>query len=316
MGQKPSRADVDPGAVARYVAVALRVWEIVVGLAAGPPEGALKQVLALGTPDAPALLLAELDNLLAEAEQLPDAVEEALLLARGGRIVSRGNFSARSGSELALRCARAGLVEAALVASVEPADDRAIEELRSLMSFCKRSLPLDDWDRVRLEIETEGALAAGAPAKAKPASEHAEAGGGVTWQAAAALLEALRVKGERFTSQGDYAKRLDCSPSTVNKAIKNTPELQEWAKRPVSSTLWTESLEGAALDSTAQEREGNPADVLEQPDVNKAMAYLLEQARPEERARIHAMSPAEKRKLAELAYQDPDTEKRILDQRG
>jgi len=68
------------------------------------------------------------------------------------------------------------------------------------------------------------------------------------------------------------------------------------------------------LDTTPQQREGNPADVLEQADVDKAMAYLIDQATPEERARIHAMSPAERRRLAELAYRDPDSEDRILGQ--
>lgn len=154
------------------------------------------------------------------------------------------------------------------------------------------------------------------PADTAAVGEQAEVTGGTTWQAVAEFLEGLRIKGERFTSQEDYAERLGCSPSTVNKAIHRTPTLEEWAKRPVSSTLWTKSLEGAVLDNTPEQREADPAGAIEPADIDVALQYLIEHATPEERARIHAMSPAEKRKLAELAYQDPDTEKRILDQRG
>ena len=132
------------------------------------------------------------------------------------------------------------------------------------------------------------------------------AGAKVRWQVVASHLEELRLKGEPFTSQPDYAKRLKCSPSTVHKAIQKTPSLQEWAKLPTSSTLWMKSLDGVVLDSTPQEREADPTDILEEPDVDKALRYLLAQAGPEERARINAMSPADKRNLAESAYRDPD----------
>ncbi len=135
----------------------------------------------------------------------------------------------------------------------------------------------------------------------------------VTWQNVAGNLESERRKGEPFTSQAMYAKRLGCSSATVNKAIQNTPTLQEWAKRPVSSKQWAQSIDGVVLDTMPQRRESDPSAIIEQPDADTAMAYLLNQASPDERARIHAMSPAQQRELAELAYKDPDRQNSILD---
>lgn len=43
-----------------------------------------------------------------------------------------------------------------------------------------------------------------------------------------------------------------------------------------------------------------------------ALAYLLENASPDERAEIYAMAPGQQRSLAELAYNDPDREHVIL----
>ncbi len=153
------------------------------------------------------------------------------------------------------------------------------------------------------------------PAPPSKPAENRElaAASNITWQFVAACLEDLRLKGEAFKSQGHYAETLHCSPATVNKAIQRTPTLAEWAQRPVSSTSSALSIEGAVLDKVPQRRECDPADTIEQPDIDAAMAYLLDQAAPEERAKIHAMSPAEKRRLAEIAYRDPDRESQILE---
>ncbi len=148
-----------------------------------------------------------------------------------------------------------------------------------------------------------------------PPSAHKNASGTrrkVNWQQTASHLETLRRKGEPFKTQAAYAEALDCSISTINKAIEKTPSLKEWAARPASSASSAVSVEGAVLDSTPQQRESNPADALEQADVDFAMRYLMEQASPEERAEINAMSPDQRRMLAETAYRDPDHSEAIL----
>ena len=65
-------------------------------------------------------------------------------------------------------------------------------------------------------------------------------------------------------------------------------------------------------DSTAQHAEPDPSEVLEADDIDKALRYLMEQASPEERAKINNMAPAEREELAMTAYKDPDHSDKIL----
>ena len=133
----------------------------------------------------------------------------------------------------------------------------------------------------------------------------------VRWQDVVGFMEQCRLRGERFTSQKDFAERIGCSKATVNRAIRETPSLREWASRPKASAINAESIEGRVLDSMAQRRESDPANILESPDIDAALAYLIDQANPEERARIHEMTPDQRRLLAETAYRDPDSEEQI-----
>jgi len=129
-------------------------------------------------------------------------------------------------------------------------------------------------------------------------------------------MEQCRQRGERFTSQDDFAKRLDCSSSTVNKAIHNgTAELQQWACKQGGPTRLNVSPKAAAvaLEKTPQSREPDPANAIEQPDVDAAMQFLIEQAKrkhpelgAETESRTQSMDDASRRALAELIYDDPD----------
>ncbi len=134
----------------------------------------------------------------------------------------------------------------------------------------------------------------------------------VGWKEAAERLDRLRNQGEPFTSERDFAERFRCAPSTIHKAIQNTPSLQPWAKPEAVSAPNAQSLNNLITDNKPQQREPNPGDALDAQDVDAALRYLLEHAGPEERGCIHAMQPDEKRKLAELAYSDPDRGNKIL----
>ena len=46
-------------------------------------------------------------------------------------------------------------------------------------------------------------------------------------------------------------------------------------------------------------------------DVDPAMQYLIDQAGPEDQERLSKMDPAERRQMAETAYNDPDTAEQI-----
>jgi hypothetical protein len=143
----------------------------------------------------------------------------------------------------------------------------------------------------------------------------AERGRGIGWQEVKDRLEDCRVKGERYTSREDFANRFECSKATVQKAIgKGSAELQQWASKQHSPSRLNMSPEAAAvaLKKTPQTREPIPGDTVEDKDVEAMLQRLLEEANPDERARIHAMSFAEKRQLAETAYRDPDLEEQAL----
>ena len=131
------------------------------------------------------------------------------------------------------------------------------------------------------------------------------------WQDVQEKLEALRLKGERYTSRQELADKIGCTKFLVQKAITNgSVELQEWASRERATPRRNAPPEAVAVafGGTPQAREPDPADIMEDGDIDAAMAYLLDQAGPDERARINAMNPAERRRLAETVYRDPDRE--------
>lgn len=158
--------------------------------------------------------------------------------------------------------------------------------------------------RVQVEKEYRRAEKSNATTNATP--NGTEATTKVTWQQAANIMEGCRLNGEPFTSQDKFATRIGCAKATVNKAIHSTVELKDWAEKQVTSTL--NAVYGPTLKGIASTREADPTDICEDDDVDAMMAYLLDQAEPDERARINEMSPADKRRLAQTAYRDPDGE--------
>ena len=71
-------------------------------------------------------------------------------------------------------------------------------------------------------------------------------------------------------------------------------------------------LDGIVTDNIAQSREADPSDSVEPLDIDKAMQYLIENSGTDELAKINAMTPAERRQLAETAYRDPDRTDQIF----
>ena len=120
-------------------------------------------------------------------------------------------------------------------------------------------------------------------------------------------------QGERYTTQQDLARRLGCSGATINKAINDSDTLKGWMARHRESKASPRatSLNEVIADNAEQTREPGPADALPDEDVDNALARLIEQAEPSERARLSNMSPEQRREVARLFLEqtkEPDSE--------
>jgi hypothetical protein len=121
------------------------------------------------------------------------------------------------------------------------------------------------------------------------------------WQDVADELDKRRRRGERFTSFERLAVDVGCSASTLHRAVENTPDLKSWAERISCAPLRMQSIHGEILARTPQVRERDPADILEQPDIERAMDLLMQQVSTEEdRERIRRMTPDERQRCARL----------------
>jgi hypothetical protein len=125
--------------------------------------------------------------------------------------------------------------------------------------------------------------------------------GRVTWQEAAERLKCLQAQGQAFTSQQELALDFDCSPSTINKAIHNTPALHAWARVQTVRRPRTQSLDEVVLDSTAQARELDPT-------LEAAIRDYAARFDPERRALFRAL-PVE---VQLEILNDPDKHQNIL----
>jgi hypothetical protein len=198
--------------------------------------------------------------------------------------------------------------------------DNAIREHWEDVHHALTDIPDFDAGELTGRVKIEAAQASGGVAvrqcergTAGPTGQvGADIGGGMPWQEAAERLERLRAQGEAYTSRREYAKRFVCSSSTIQKAIRETPSLRPWASRKRKSAPRAQSLNEVVIDNTPQQHEPDPAGVMEQEDIDRALRYLIEQASPDEKARVLAMPPDQQRKLAKLAYEDPDRGDQIL----
>jgi hypothetical protein len=123
----------------------------------------------------------------------------------------------------------------------------------------------------------------------------------MTWQEAAKRMKRLQAQGEGWTSQQKMAEKFGCSSGTINKAIKRTPELQNWAKRQSTTAPRAQSLNDVVTDRTAQSTERNPED-------DAVIREFIERADPEAKAWFLALPLETQFDVAN----DPDKYERIL----
>jgi hypothetical protein len=185
-------------------------------------------------------------------------------------------------------CEQEGLIQ------YTPWLDGAVLELTDL-----GRLALRVWRRGKAEIKQELKQPEDPP---DDALTHTSDRAGMAWQEAAERMERLRRQGEPYTSQHKLAEQFGCSSWTINKAIKETPPVQVWAKRSGAAPR-AQSINDAVTDRTAQSREPDPED-------DAAIREYLERDNltPEERAFFNGLSRED-----QLFYlNDPDKHQKIL----
>jgi hypothetical protein len=137
------------------------------------------------------------------------------------------------------------------------------------------------------------------PTTAQPDKSNKTADG-TTWQEVAARLQHLQAQGQEWTSYGQLAEQFGCSKETVYKAVKKTPELQGWVRRP-TTTPQAQRFTDLVADNSAQSREPDPAD-------DAAIREFIERADPPTKAWFLALSPKDQLTVVN----DPDKFHRIL----
>jgi hypothetical protein len=136
-----------------------------------------------------------------------------------------------------------------------------------------------------------------------------------TWQDVLAELERMRLKGEAYTSQAKLATKIGCKKFLVHKALNNgSAELQEWRTKSHGESRLNVSPETSALaiERTAQSREDDPAEFIEQEQVDEVLEYLIKQAGESQRQHLVQMPPDQRQELAKTLLRDPDKEDQFL----
>ena len=147
------------------------------------------------------------------------------------------------------------------------------------------------------------------------------------WRDIQRRLERLRDQGEEYTTQARLAAKLNCSPSTINKAISQSTKLNAWKAEAIArrgnKAPPTSSLTEVHLDNTAQWCEQNPAEAVTLDDPEEVLAHLIQDAEPKVRAKLNAitskdvqdMTGDQVRKLVGMIRNDPDNYNRVLGRR-
>jgi hypothetical protein len=142
-----------------------------------------------------------------------------------------------------------------------------------------------------------------ATAKAVEAMETRDAAGiggtNTDWNDVQGRLLAKRDRGEPYTSLRKLCAELDCSDATIRKAINKSETLKGWRARSngLKTAPKATDLGAVVRDNTRQTTEPAPDDVLPDDDVDATMARLIDQARPDERAKLNALDDAGRRAL-------------------
>jgi hypothetical protein len=132
------------------------------------------------------------------------------------------------------------------------------------------------------------------------ASSHNGIGGTDTdWGEVQGRLLTKWERAEPYTSLRKLAVELGCSDATIRKAIEQSDTLKGWKARSMGPKAAPKATDLGAVvrDNTRQTTEPGPDQVLPDDDVDATMARLIDQARPDERAKLNALDDAGRRAL-------------------
>lgn len=164
----------------------------------------------------------------------------------------------------------------------------------------------------KVKVILETVLAAGAKATGTP--------GGKGWRDVITYLEDCYRDGSKWQSLEYYAQEIGVGVTCVRTTIRDRArkEIQDWAAgQRGASAIDALPLEGAVIDSVADTKTADPADITEKADVDWAMEYLLEEYaadNPKLKSELLSKTPAERRAIADIVYSDgaPDIQDKIM----
>ncbi len=142
-----------------------------------------------------------------------------------------------------------------------------------------------------------------AAAKAVEAMETRDAPGiggtDTDWKDVQGLLLAKRDRDEPYTSLRKLCRELKCSDATIRKAIDKSATLKGWQARSAGAKAAPKATDLGAVvrDNARQTTEPAPDDLLPDDDIQATMARLIDQAKPDERAKLNALDDAGRRAL-------------------
>lgn len=124
-------------------------------------------------------------------------------------------------------------------------------------------------------------------------------GADADWESVQGCLLAKRERREPYTSLRMLANEFACSDATIRKAIDRSETLRGWRARSAEPKAACKATDLGAVvrDNTRQTTEPAPENVLPDDDVDATMARLIDQAKPDERAKLNALDDAGRRAL-------------------
>ena len=202
----------------------------------------------------------------------------------------------------------------------EPASD---SEIRTIRATADRIITDIVARAAEQGMATPGADLSVHPSKVNPTE--------TDWRDVQRRLLELYERAEAFPTYRDLAMNLDCSVATIRKAIKPTQaalgrlddaerkeavstahKLAGWQARHTKASPRASSLTEFVMDNAEQTREADPAEDAEAGDVDTVFARLIQEAQPEERARLNTLTIEQRLQMVALLRKDPDTYDRVL----
>jgi hypothetical protein len=143
----------------------------------------------------------------------------------------------------------------------------------------------------------------------------------VDWKEIQKRLHEIRQTGQAFSSYRDMAERLRCSIATIAKAVKPDAVLRKWANPQPKRKQMTPQvfdLSEQDHDQLPQSTEMDPAEAAAEREVAEREAIwskLLDEATPEDRAKMNAMSQAESEEYITLMSAEDATDEDDYDRK-